>query len=27
VALETEDALLAEAVEWHSYRRFASEPH
>lgn len=27
VALETEDALLAEAVEWHSYRRFASDPH
>jgi hypothetical protein len=27
VALETEDALLAEAVEWHAYRRFASEPH
>jgi succinate dehydrogenase hydrophobic anchor subunit len=27
VAIDTEDALLAEAVEWHSYRRFASEPH
>ena len=27
VALETEDALLSEAVEWHAFRRFASEPH
>jgi hypothetical protein len=27
IALETEDALLTEAVEWHAFRRFASEPH
>jgi hypothetical protein len=27
VALETEDALLTEAVEWHAFRRFASDPH
>ena len=27
VATETEEALLHEAVEWQSFRRFASQPH
>jgi len=27
VVTETEEALLNEVVEWHTFRRFASEPH
>lgn len=27
IATDTEEQLLNEAVEWHSFRRFASEPH
>ncbi|HXE42345.1 MAG TPA: hypothetical protein VN516_04905, partial [Candidatus Baltobacteraceae bacterium] len=27
IAAETEEALLQEVVEWHSFRQFAGEPH
>ena len=27
IAMETEEALLQEVVEWHSFRRFVGEPH
>jgi hypothetical protein len=27
IAVQTEEALLREIVEWHSFRQFAGEPH